>query len=114
MESTAQASADADENMRLAVEQFRIKMEASNRQFLQDQIDEIEAMNLSTEEEKLDKMSVYWLNLTAKPDDAWMATAPPRIARQCREEGNVTRLADVKTLYHRDMDGASLPDLSDE
>lgn len=98
--------------MRLAVERFRIKMEASNRQFLQDRIDEIEAMNLSTEEEKLDKMRVYWLNLTDKPDDAWMATASPRLARQCREEGSVTRLTDVKTLYHRNMDGASPPKLS--
>ncbi|CRL22255.1 unnamed protein product [Penicillium camemberti] len=114
MESTAQASADADENMRLAVERFRIKMEASNRQFLQDRIDEIEAMNLSTEEEKIDKMKVYWSNLTDKPNDAWMATAPPRIARQCREEGNVTRLTDVKTLYHENMDGASPPKLLDE
>lgn len=114
MESTTQASADADENMRLAVERFRIEMEASNRQFLQDRIDEIEAMNLSTEEEKLFKIREYWSDLTVKPDDAWMATAPPRIARQCREEGNVTRLADVKTVYHRHMDGASPPKLSDE
>ncbi|KAJ5909686.1 hypothetical protein N7504_004329 [Penicillium tannophilum] len=38
MESTAEPSANADEKMRLAVERFRTKMEASNRQFLQDRI----------------------------------------------------------------------------
>ncbi|KAJ5181588.1 hypothetical protein N7449_011735 [Penicillium cf. viridicatum] len=78
MESTAQASADADENMRLAVERFRIKMEASNRQFLQDRIHEIEDMNLSTEEAKLDKMSVYWLNLTVRPPQSPQSPKPTR------------------------------------
>lgn len=79
-------------------------------------MDEIEAMGLFTEEEKLDKMRNYWPGLTDKHDeDAWMATAPPEIVRQLREEGNVTRLADVKTLYHQYMNGASAPNLwSDE
>ncbi|KAJ5294666.1 hypothetical protein PENANT_c006G09296 [Penicillium antarcticum] len=111
MESTAQTSADADENMRLAVERFRTKMEASNRQFLQDRIDEIEAKNLSTEEEKLEKMDVYWSSLGIKSNDPWMATAPPEIVRQAREEENVTRLADYSSLYHHQMDGVRPPKL---
>ncbi|KAF7155366.1 hypothetical protein CNMCM5623_007437 [Aspergillus felis] len=115
MESTTQPSADADENMRLAVERFRTKMEASNRQFLQDRIDEIEAMNLSTEEEKLEEMRVYWPDLTVKHKDSLMSTARPEVVRQALEEGSVARLADVKTLYHQYMDGVSPPNfLSDE
>lgn len=51
------SDAGLDETMRLAVERFRAKMESSNRQFLQDRIDEIEAMGLATEEEKLDKIN---------------------------------------------------------
>jgi hypothetical protein len=111
MESTAQPSADADEKMRLAVERFRTKMEASNRQFLQDRIEEIEAMNLSTEEEKLHEMRIYWPDLTVKHDSTWVATLPPDFVRQYREEENVTRLADVKSLYHTLMDGARPPNL---
>jgi hypothetical protein len=36
---------DPDETMRLASEKFRTKMELSNRKFLQDRIEEIEAGN---------------------------------------------------------------------
>ncbi|PKX90418.1 uncharacterized protein P174DRAFT_341499, partial [Aspergillus novofumigatus IBT 16806] len=86
-------------------------MEASNRQFLQDRMDEIEAMNLSTEEEKLEEMRVYWPGLGVKCKDPWMATAPAETVRQSLEEGNVTRLADVRTLYHQHMDGVSPPNL---
>jgi hypothetical protein len=39
--------------MRLAVDRFRTRMESANRQFLQDRIDEIEAMHLSTEKGKI-------------------------------------------------------------
>lgn len=95
--------------MRLAVERFRIKMEASNRQFLQDRIEEIEAMNLSTEEEKLMEMRTYWPDLTIKQNVRWMATLPPEMVRQFHEEANVDRLSDVKTLYHQHMDGINPP-----
>lgn len=97
--------------MRLAVERFRTKMEFSNRQFLQDRIDEIEAMNLPTEEEKLRKMWLYWPNLGIKEDRTWNTFAPLAPVRQSREERNVTRLADVKTLYHQYMDGVLAPTL---
>ncbi|KAJ5797669.1 uncharacterized protein N7503_006965 [Penicillium pulvis] len=109
MESTAEPPADAEENMRLAVERFRTKMEASNRQFLQDRMDEIEAMNLSTEEEKLLEMRTYWPGLKARNDIRWMATQPPEVVRQLHEEANVDRLSDVKSLYHRHMDGVEPP-----
>jgi hypothetical protein len=57
---TEPSAPDADEIMRQAVERLRTKMESSNRQFLQDQIDETEAMNFPTEEEKLERMHPYW------------------------------------------------------
>lgn len=43
---------------------------ASNRQFLQDRIDELEAMDL-TDEEKLDKVSLYMCNLGDKGIAQW-------------------------------------------
>ncbi|RHZ51029.1 uncharacterized protein CDV56_105553 [Aspergillus thermomutatus] len=115
MTNTTQPSAtDADETMRLAVEQFRTKMESSNRQFLQDRMDEIEAMNLPTEEEKLKKMRPYWPNLGIKGEDPWKNCDPVGPVRQSREERNVTRLADVKALYHEYMDGTLPPTLLTE
>ncbi|EAW18910.1 uncharacterized protein NFIA_088660 [Aspergillus fischeri NRRL 181] len=90
-------------------------MESSNRQFLQDRIEEIEAMNLTTEEEKLEKMRPYWRsNLGIKGEDTWNHCAPVGPVRQSREERNVTRLADVKTLYHQYMDGIQPPTLVSE
>ncbi|GFF36037.1 hypothetical protein IFM61606_05224 [Aspergillus udagawae] len=112
--TTQPSTADADEIMRLAVERFRIKMESSNRQFLQDRIEEIEAMNLPTEEEKLVKMRPYWPNLGIKGEDSWNDCAPIGPVRQSREERNVTRLADVKTVYHEYMDGIQPPRLLTE
>ncbi|KAF4210360.1 hypothetical protein CNMCM8980_004291 [Aspergillus fumigatiaffinis] len=90
-------------------------MESSNRQFLQDQIDEIEAMNFPTEEEKLERMHPYWRNnLGIKGESSWNDCAPVVPVRQSREERNVTRLADVKTLYHQYMDGIQPPTLVSE
>lgn len=117
MENTTQPSAtDADEIMRLAIERFRTKMETSNRQFLQDRIDEIEAMNLSTEEEKLKEMRIYWPDVGIKRDDDWNPKGPASRIRQYREERNVTKLADVKSLHHQYMDGIDPPSppLTDE
>ncbi|GIC94455.1 uncharacterized protein Aud_010955 [Aspergillus udagawae] len=106
-------SSDTDpaEIMRLAVEGFRAKMEASNRRFLQDRIDEIEAMGLSTEEEKFNEMSLYWHDLGAKCEPKWNNTASPGHVRQSREARNATRLEDVKTIYHQYMDGIISPTL---
>lgn len=50
MDPSQQSLADADEAMRLAESRFRTKTEASNRQFLQDRIDELEARDLTDEE----------------------------------------------------------------
>jgi hypothetical protein len=58
--------------MRLAVDRFRTRMESANRQFLQDRINEIEAMHLSTEEENLHEMRDYWPDLGVQRDlDSW-------------------------------------------
>ncbi|EKV12103.1 hypothetical protein PDIG_33820 [Penicillium digitatum PHI26] len=83
-ESTTQSSADVDKNMRLAVEQFRTKMEASYRQFLQ-----VESMSFSTEEEKLKEMCIWLSDLTYKCTNPQNATASPEISCQSCEEGSV-------------------------
>ncbi|CAG8938041.1 unnamed protein product [Penicillium salamii] len=98
------SDAGPDETMRLAVERFRAKMESSNRRFLQDRIDEIEAMGLATEEEKLDKMSLYWPGL-GKKMGRWNDIVPPGPVQQNRETSNVTRLEDVNSTFHQYMDG---------
>lgn len=103
MDSTQPDSADA--SMRLAIQNFRQKMESSNRQFLQDRITEISALNLPTEQEKLEKMRTYWWDLTEKRDESWLASASPEAARQAIDEGSVARLSDVSSLYHLHMDG---------
>lgn len=53
MSESKQSDTDPSKTMRLAVDRFRTRMESANRQFLQDRIDEIEAMHLSTEEGKI-------------------------------------------------------------
>jgi hypothetical protein len=103
--------ADPAETMRLAVERFRTKMETSNRRFLQDRIDEIEAMGLSTEEEKLNKMWVYWHDLGAGGEESWNDWAAPDSVRQSRETRAVTRLKDVNSIFHQYMDGIIPPTL---
>lgn len=105
-------SSDVDpaETMRLAVERFRAK-ESSNRRFLQDRIDEIEALGISTEEEKLSKMSLYWPVLGAKGKKRWGDFAPPGPVRQSCEARNATRLEDVNSIYCENMDGIIPPTL---
>ncbi|KAF3015197.1 hypothetical protein E8E15_005271 [Penicillium rubens] len=93
------------ETMHLAVERFRTQMESANRQFIQDRIDEIEAKNLSTEKEKLDLMRYYWHDLGEKQSGTWLDDAPRDIARRVRETENVSRLEDMKTIFHEHMDG---------
>jgi hypothetical protein len=100
-----------DETMRMALEKFRIKMELSNRKFLQDRIDEIEAKNLPTEEEKLKKMRLYWHRLGSKDEVRWPDGATPDSVQQSREEQKVTKLQDVKGTFHTHMDGFIAPTL---
>jgi hypothetical protein len=102
--------AGPDEIMRLAVERFRAEMESSNRRFLQDRIDEIEAMGLATEKEKLDKMSCYWSGL-GKNMGRWNDTAPPDTIRRARETSIVTRLEDINSIFHQYIDGIIPPTL---
>lgn len=103
--------ADPAETMRLAVERYRTKMESSNRRFLQDRIDEIEAMGLSTEEEKLNEMWVYWHDLGAGGEESWNDWAAPDSVRQSRETRAVTRLKNVNSIFHQYMDGIIPPTL---
>lgn len=57
--SSSTQSDNPGETIRLAVERFRIKMESADRQFIQDRVDEIETMHLSTDEKKLSHMRRY-------------------------------------------------------
>ncbi|KAJ5971311.1 uncharacterized protein N7479_001229 [Penicillium vulpinum] len=107
MSSGTQLDTNPGETMRLAVERFRTKMESSNRQFIQDRINEIEAMHLSTEKEKLRIMSRYWDNLGDKGQSNWSDDAPRDMVRQAREMANVSRLQDLKTTFHEHMDGVN-------
>lgn len=95
------SSVDPDETMRLAVERFRVKMQSSYRQFLQDRVEEIEAMSLPTEEEKLNKMSDYYNDYGLGGLSKWHELAPPEMVRQDREARAVTRLQDVETESFR-------------
>lgn len=49
----------------------RTNIESTNRKFIQNRIDKIEALDSSIQEGKLRKMSLYWLDLLTKsyPDD---------------------------------------------
>lgn len=94
-----------DETMRLSVEIFRAKMESSNQQLLQDRIEEIEVMGLSTEEEKMWEMGSYWPLLGTKGEASWNNEAPLGPVRQDRETRSATRLEDIKTIYHEHIDG---------
>ncbi|KAJ5912099.1 uncharacterized protein N7473_001402 [Penicillium subrubescens] len=58
-------STNPDERMRQAVQRFSTTMESSDRQLLQDRINKIQAMSLSTKEEKIRKMRSYWPDLCA-------------------------------------------------
>ncbi|KAJ5316629.1 hypothetical protein N7508_001137 [Penicillium antarcticum] len=91
MSSSCQFDKDAGEAMRLAVSRFRTKMEASNRQFIQDRYDEIDGMDV-TDKEKVCKIAIYLRGLTY-----------------------ATSWADVKSYSHRLMDGVESPTIvSDE
>lgn len=92
---------DADETMRQAIERFRTRMEAANRKFLQDRVNEIEAKGLTTEEEKLFEMRSYrglWdlgvggVAVFGSPD------VPPELVREAHELRQVTRLAEVPAV----------------
>ena len=72
MSENIQSDNSPGETMRLAVERFRTRKESANRQFLQDRIDEIEAMHFSSEKEKLYEMRGYWPDFGVQRDpDSW-------------------------------------------
>ncbi|KAE8315355.1 hypothetical protein BDV41DRAFT_196703 [Aspergillus transmontanensis] len=52
-------ASEADTTMRQAVDRFRARMSAANRQFIQDRIAEIEARGLANEQEKIQRMAEW-------------------------------------------------------
>ncbi|KAJ5198467.1 uncharacterized protein N7498_007584 [Penicillium cinerascens] len=68
-------------------------------------------MGLASEEQKLEKMRLYWPELGSKHEEQWDDCAPPGPVRQSREAQNVTRLEDVQSVYHQYIDGIMPPTL---
>ncbi|KAJ5302814.1 hypothetical protein N7476_009613 [Penicillium atrosanguineum] len=109
MSSGAQSDTNPGETMRLAVERFRTRMESSNRCFIQDCVDEIEAMRLLTEDGKFSLMRPYWYELGVTGLSDWNYDAPRGPVLRARETENVSRLEDLKTIFHEHMDGIIPP-----
>ncbi|KAJ5126064.1 hypothetical protein N7526_008241 [Penicillium atrosanguineum] len=105
----AQSDTNPGETMRLAVERFRTRMESSNRCFIQDCVDEIEAMRLLTEDGKFSLMRPYWYELGVTGLSDWNYDAPRGPVLRARETENVSRLEDLKTIFHEHMDGIIPP-----
>ncbi|GKZ20833.1 hypothetical protein AbraIFM66951_004100 [Aspergillus brasiliensis] len=109
-------SPDADETMRQAVERFRTRMAAANRQFVQECIDEIDGRGLATEKEKIHKMK-NWRQFASLDQDGEAGDSDP-VARRIRNQFRQTReLAAVPALLAEDtrplfaMDGVHPPQL---
>ncbi|OJI80051.1 hypothetical protein ASPTUDRAFT_837459 [Aspergillus tubingensis CBS 134.48] len=99
--STNPPSHDADETMREAVDRFRTRMAAANRQFVQDRIDEINARGLATEKEKLRKMWDWRYFEDLDRDEAASDNDPEK--RRKRNQFRQTReLAAVPALLAED------------
>ncbi|KAE8345143.1 hypothetical protein BDV24DRAFT_171081 [Aspergillus arachidicola] len=88
---------DADDNMRQAIERFRTRMAAANRQVIQQRVDEIEARGLATEKEKLDRMRDYryFEDLGTGGEAEWGTAETRSKANRLRQ---TTWLADAPTL----------------
>ncbi|KZF21977.1 hypothetical protein L228DRAFT_247589 [Xylona heveae TC161] len=115
------SSMSMGEKMRKTIELYREKMYTSNKKFIYDRIEDIEAMNLPSEEEKLVVMGRFWFLLNEWHrregwNPPWMASnAKKDIASktQLESERAVKRLEDVKTLPHPVMDGLHPPELDE-
>ncbi|EAW19285.1 uncharacterized protein NFIA_092460 [Aspergillus fischeri NRRL 181] len=102
-------SASADETMRLAITRFRSKMADANRRFLQDRINEINAKDLPTEEEKRRLLCQYrWMDGLIPQDTAVADVDIPAVlnALPAHEPSDGTRekLADSE-LLKREQEG---------
>ncbi|PIG82105.1 hypothetical protein AARAC_000032 [Aspergillus arachidicola] len=96
--------------MRQAIERFRTRMAAANRQFIQQRVDEIEARGLATEKEKLDRMRDYryFEDLGTGGEAEWGTAETRSKANRIRQ---TTWLADVPTLENAllvEFDGLGL------
>ncbi|BCS03105.1 uncharacterized protein AKAW2_61369A [Aspergillus luchuensis] len=114
--STNPPSHDADETMRQAVDRFRTRMAAANRQFVQDRIDEIDARGLATEKERI-RMLQRWRRFGDLDQDEPASNSNPD-ARHISDRFRQTReLAAVPALLEEDtrplfaMDGVHPPQL---
>ncbi|PYI00313.1 hypothetical protein BO78DRAFT_402147 [Aspergillus sclerotiicarbonarius CBS 121057] len=106
-DTTPTSVSDADETMRQAIVCFRNRMEAANRKFIQDRVDEIETLGLATEEEKLYKIRAYWGLCDVGKGGIPGCGGPmsPKRFREGLERRQVTRLADVPAVPHHQIDG---------
>ncbi|OGM51253.1 hypothetical protein ABOM_000001 [Aspergillus bombycis] len=91
-------ASDADSTMRQAVDRFRARMGAANRQFIHDRIAEIEDHGLANEQEKIQRMA-EWRHFGALDSDGesggYNNPAAERTANQFRR---TRRLAEVPAL----------------
>ncbi|GKZ71748.1 hypothetical protein AnigIFM50267_007790 [Aspergillus niger] len=114
--STNRSSLDADETMRQAVDRFRTRMAASNKKFVQDRIDEIDARGLATEKERIRKLQDWrhFDDLDRDEPDGHTSPDARRISdqfRQTRELAAVPALLAKETRPLFAMDGVHPPRL---
>ncbi|GKZ36201.1 hypothetical protein AbraIFM66950_007197 [Aspergillus brasiliensis] len=94
-------SPDADETMRQAVERFRTRMAAANRQFVQDRIDEIDARGLATEKERI-RMMQRWRQFEDLDRDDESGYQDPGMRRIHNRFRQTRELAAVPALLAED------------
>ncbi|GAB1193696.1 hypothetical protein APSETT444_002920 [Aspergillus pseudonomiae] len=91
-------ASDADATMRQAVDRFRVRMGAANRQFIEDRIAEIEARGLASEQEKIQQMA-EWRHFGAlDTDDEPGGCNNPATERTANRFRRTRRLAEVPAL----------------
>ncbi|OJJ69782.1 hypothetical protein ASPBRDRAFT_45062 [Aspergillus brasiliensis CBS 101740] len=114
--STNPLSLDADETMRQAVDRFRTRMAAANRQFIQDRINEINARGLATEKERT-RMMQRWRHFRDLDRDGMAGHSNPDARHVSNQFRQTRELAAVPALLAEDtrplfaMDGVHPPRL---
>ncbi|KAE8327049.1 hypothetical protein BDV39DRAFT_193193 [Aspergillus sergii] len=84
--------------MRQAVDRFRARMSAANRQFIQDRIAEIEARGLANEQEKIQRMAEWRHFGTLDTDNEPGGCNNPAAERMASQFRRTRRLAEVPAL----------------
>ncbi|RAK84432.1 hypothetical protein BO79DRAFT_211346 [Aspergillus costaricaensis CBS 115574] len=114
--STNPPPLDVDETMRQAVDRFRTRMAAANRQFIQDRIDEIDARGLATEKERI-RMIQRWRHFGDLDQDEPASASNPEARHVSNQFRQTRELAAVPALLEEDtrplfaMDGVHPPRL---